>query len=401
MPSTTPSTGTGDTVTSMGLDLFQWILLVPVVVGSVYGFICLIAMRRFRTGAPERVDVPPGGWPAVTILKPICGLDKGLEENLRSACSQDYPEYQVILSVQDENDPAVPVMQKIRQEFPERVNLVIEKTLVGLNGKVNNLSGALRHARHDVLVINDSDTRLGRDYLKRIVAPLADRNIGYVCTPYKATAAGGWCEKLCLLSFNADFVPGVIFAYVTGAAKFCLGSSVAVRREDLIGIGGFKGLSEYLAEDYEMGRRILNTGKRMVLVPYWVEILMDVKGAAQWWNYQVLWDQKTRAADPVGFFSTIVTRSVPFAVLLAAYRLADGLGIVILGLAVLLRMAGAAAILKWEMKDIEGLRALWLLPVRDVAAFASWAVALTKRTVVWRNVCLTLRRDGRLARRES
>lgn len=396
-----PSTGTGNTVTSMELDFLQWILLVPVIVGSVYGFLCLLTMRRFQAHASERVEAPPGGWPAVTILKPICGLDKGLEENLRSACSQDYPEYQVVLSAQDENDPAVPVMQKIRKEFPDRVDLVIENTVVGLNGKVNNLTGALRHARHDVLVISDSDTRLGRDYLKRIIAPLADRNVGYVCTPYKATAAGRWYEKLCLLSFNADFVPGVIFAYVTGAAKFCLGSSVAVRREDLAGIGGLEGLSEYLAEDYEMGRRILNTGKRMVLVPYWVEILMDVKGAAQWWNYQVLWDQKTRAADPVGFFSTVVTRSVPFAVLLAAYRLADGIGIAILGLAVLLRLAGVAAILKWEIKDIEGLRALWLLPVRDVAALASWAVALTKRTVVWRNSCFTLGRDGRLARRES
>ena len=396
-----PSTGTGNTVTSMELDFLQWILLAPVIVGSVYGFLCFLTMRRFQAHASERVEAPPGGWPGVTILKPICGLDKGLEENLRSTCSQDYPEYQVVLSAQDENDPAIPVMQKIRQEFPERVDLVIENTVVGLNGKVNNLTGALRHARHDVLVISDSDTRLGRDYLKRIVAPLADRKIGYVCTPYKATTAGRWYEKLCLLSFNADFVPGVIFAYVTGAAKFCLGSSVAVRREDLASIGGFEGLSEYLAEDYEMGRRLLDNGKRMVLVPYWVEILMDVKGAAQWWNYQVLWDQKTRAADPVGFFSTVVTRSVPFAVLLAAYRLADWPGIAILGLAVLLRMAGAAAILKWEIKDIEGLRALWLLPVRDVAALASWAVALTKRTVVWRNACLTLRRDGRLARRES
>jgi ceramide glucosyltransferase len=328
-------------------------------------------------------------------------LEKNLEDNLRSACLQDYPEFQVVFSVQNLDDPAIPVLKEIQQEHPERVSVAIDNRSAGLNGKINNLLGALPHALHDILVISDSDIHLEQDYLRNIVPPLADPMVGFVCTPYKAISAKRWFEKLALLTLNADFIPGVIFAYVTGTAKFCLGSSVAFRRSSLDEMGGLESLADYLVEDYEMGRRLWVSGKRVVLMPHIVKTVVDLKDAFQWWNHQVCWDQKTHAANPPGFIAAIMIKSVPLAVLLAICRLGDPTGWAVLGGALLLRLATAALILGWGLQDREGLKSLALLPLRDMAGLVFWALALAKKKVVWRGSRMIVNRDGRLARWES
>ncbi len=382
------------------LSILQGFLGIPIVGGSVYVLLCLIAVWRFRTKGPELAPRSFSAWPPVTILKPVCGLEKNLKFNLRSACLQDYPEFQVVFSVHDPNDPAIPLLKEIQQDYPERVSVAVEDIQAGPNGKINNLLGALSHARHDILVISDSDVHLEPDYLKNIIAPLADPEVGLVCTLYRATLADRWFEKMELLTLNADFIPSVVFAYVSGASKFCLGSSVALRRSSLEEMGGLEVLADYLAEDYEMGRRLWGSGKKMVLVPYWVDIAVDLKDLSQWWNHQVSWDQKTRAASPAGFFATILTRSVPFALLFAALRMGDALGLATLGGVLGLRLGTAAGILGRGLHDREDLKSLALLPLRDIAALVSWALAFTKKTVIWRGSKLILTRDGRLARRE-
>ncbi|HET6513788.1 MAG TPA: bacteriohopanetetrol glucosamine biosynthesis glycosyltransferase HpnI [Thermodesulfovibrionales bacterium] len=382
----------------MQLFLFflRWTFLIPTIVGSLYVILCLFAVWRFR--APSAYcfqDVLR--WPPVTILKPVCGPEKGLKENLRSACLQDYPEFQVVFSVQDPADPAIPLLREIHEEFgPDRVSVAVENVLAGPNGKINNLLGALRHARYDVLVISDSDVRLRSDYLKAVVAPLADPGVGFACTLYRATSADRWFERMELLTMNADFIPGVVFAYLSGASRFCLGCSVALRRQSLKEMGGLESLANYLAEDYEMGRRLWVSGKRMVLVPYLVDIVVDLKNPSQWWNHQVCWDQKTRSAHAAGFLASILTRSVPFALLLALSRMGDSLGMTILTCVLGLRLSAAAGILGLGLRDREGLKSLALLPLRDLAAMVSWVLAFIKKTVIWRGSEFVLTRNGRL-----
>jgi len=383
-------------------SLLQSICLVPAIAGSIYSILCLLAVWRFRTQPGCSPGYSFSKWPGVTILKPVRGLEKNQEQNLRSACLQDYPEFQVVFSVQDPDDPALPLLKKIGQAFgSKRVSVVIGNRRVGPNGKINNLLGALPYAQYDTLVISDSDVRLKPDYLKAIIAPLADPNVGCVCTLYKATHADRWFEKMELLTLNADFVPSVIFASVTGASKFCLGSSVALRCSSLKEIGGFETLADYLTEDYEMGRRLWTSGKRVAVVPYFVETVVDLEKASRWWNHQVCWDQKTRAAQPAGFFATLLIRSVPFALLFAASRLADAGGLLVLGGVMGLRLATAAVILGWGLQDREGLRNLALLPLRDLTSIISWLLAFTKKTVSWRGAELMLGHDGRLTSREG
>ena len=219
--------------------------MIPVIVGSVYGVICLLCVVRYRSQKARSSPTPGREWPPVTILKPVHGLEKDLDKNLRSACLQDYPTYQVVFAVQDEKDPAIPLLKNLELEFgPQRVSVAIEHRQVGTNGKINNLIGGLMHARHEILVISDSDVYLRPDYLKAIVAPLADPDVGFVCTYFMATAAESWFEKMELLTMNAGFFPDTVFAHVTGTAKFCIGSSVALRRSTLNEIGGLEGLAD-------------------------------------------------------------------------------------------------------------------------------------------------------------
>jgi ceramide glucosyltransferase len=384
------------------LSLLQWICLIPIIGGSVYVVLCLFAVLRFRNRVESPSPSSYSRWPPVTILKPVCGVEKNERINLESACLQDYPKFQVVFSTQDPHDPVIPLLREIEEEFGrERVSIAIENRQAGPNGKINNLLAGLSYARYDILVISDSDVHLEANYLKRIIAPLADPNVGCVCTLYKATCADRWFEKMELLTFNADFIPSVIFAYVSGASNFCLGPSMALRRSTLKEIGGLEALADYFVEDYEIGRRLWISGKRVALVHHFVDIVVDLKDSSQWWNHQVYWDQNTRAARPIGFLASILIRSAPFALLFTALRLGDVMGLAVLGGTLGIRMVTAALILSRGFQDREGLKSLVLLPLRDVTALISWFLALTRKTVIWRGSKFILTRDGRLISRES
>ena len=338
--------------------------------------------------------------PPVTVLKPIYGLDKELEQNLLTLCRQDYPDYQIVFSVQRASDPALPLLRRLAEQYADRVILVLKEATPVVNGKVQNLTNALEFARHDVLIISDSDARLAPNYISNIVAPLEDANVGYVCTLYRSFRADHWWERLELLSLNADFVPALIFSYVTGASNFLIGATVAFRRSDLEATGGMAALGDYLVEDYELGKRLVKLGKRMVLVPHVVDLVADYPQFNAWWHHQVYWDQNTWAANPVGFALTILTRSVPFALLFAAVRGFDTIGFIVFLAALAIRMGSAALISGRYLKDHEGVTALWLLPIRDLFALVSWYIALTRRTFVWRGHKFGLTKEGRIVPRD-
>jgi ceramide glucosyltransferase len=374
-------------------------LLVPVAAGCLYALLCLGAVLRL---ARRRPAPPPQGfaWPPVTILKPVHGLERGLRENLRSTCRFDYPDYQVVFSVQRVDDPALPLLREIQREFgPERVSVAVTASEPVVNGKIQNLIGGLKAARHQVVLISDSDIRLRPDYLKAIVAPLADPEVGGACTLYRAAGARTWYEKVEQLSYNSEFIVNVIFAEVTGAYEFFPGCSVAIRRSALDEVGGFEPLLEFLVEDFELGRRLRAAGWRTVLVPYFVDTTIHLSRARDWWQHQVYWDQNTRAVNPVGFFFTFLIQPLPFALLFAGLRGFDPLGSALLLATLGVRLATRAWIFR-GIGDRESGRMLAWLPLRDLAGLLSWCVALGKRSFVWRDLRFGLTRDGRIVPRE-
>ena len=382
-------------MTSAG-SIAQALALVPVVGGVVYCLLNLSAGLLFARRRPS-APLPDAAAPGVTILKPICGLEKDLERNLRSCCEQDYPEYQVVLAVQRATDPALPLLNALAAEYgPERVTVAVAKGEPLANGKIQNLTGAIQLARHEVLVISDSDVRVGRDYLRVITTPLADPEVGYCCTPYRAVGAARWYERLEQLSLH-DFTVNIVFARMTGASDFCLGSSLAFRRADLDRIGGFEPLADYLVEDFEMGRRLQELGLRLELVPYFVDTVVDLDSVASWWHHQLYWDQNTWAARPIGFLATVLVRPIPFALIYAALRAFDPIGLGVLVGATVVRLLTSAAIMR-SQGDGEGMRNLPWLPLRDLAALGTWLAALCSRSVTWRGEQYSLAPDGRMAK---
>ncbi|XHU95886.1 MAG: glycosyltransferase [cyanobacterium endosymbiont of Rhopalodia gibba] len=373
--------------------ILQFLCLIPILGGAIFSILTVLTAQHFFKNS--KLNVIYDYTPPLTVLKPVRGLEKNLKRNLRTIATQDYPNYQIIYSVQDPEDPAFPILKEIQEEFgSNRISLVVSALEAGANGKVNNLLGAIKEARHDIIVISDSDTNLQPNYLKKIVAPLDNPEVGCVCTLFKVIKGDHWFEKMELLTINADFIPSVIFAEVTGASIACLGPSIAIRQSTLETIGGLESLADYLVEDYEIGRRVWNSGKNIVLLPYIIDVVVDLKNSRDWWTHQVYWDQNTYLAKPFPFIATIFIRSIPFALLFALIR-GDIIGLYILIGTITIRLI-TAGITSWKMEDAEGVKSLYLLPFRDILGLAFWALSFTQRTVIWREVKFKLTSHGKM-----
>lgn len=380
--------------------LLHWlgqICLVSAELGCVVWALVLVSALVFRARARKLRTDPRAFAPPVSLLKPVYGLEKSLLENLRTACMQEYPDYQVVFSVQRKDDPAIPILRALQEEFgAERVTVVIEDLRVGMNGKINNLAGALPHAIHDVLVISDSDVTLPSDYLQTIVAPLADPTVGAVCTYFRACGARPWYEQIEQLTINAGHIALAMLGDHTGVGDFCFGASTALRRETLLTLGGFEVLGDYLVEDNELGQRVLRTGKRLVLLPYVVDTTVDLPDARTWWVKQTYWDQNTRAAVPVLFAFTFFLRVIPLALIAVVLSGGSTVALNALGWALGLRLCAAATVLGIALQDRASLRWLWLVPIMDCLSLFWFVRCWSKRTVTWRGVEMILTADGRL-----
>lgn len=379
------------------LTLAQWFVATAATLGMAVWLATAVCALCFRVRRTRLRSATTATLPPVTLLKPVYGIEKDLQTNLRTACVQDYPEYQVVFSVQRRDDPAIPLLRALAEEFgPERVCVAVENVEVGLNGKINNLCGALPRARHDMLVLSDSDVHLAPDFLRRIVEPLSDPKVGAVTTFFKATSAERWYEKLELLTLNADQAALAIFASGTRVTEFCFGASTALTRRTLERIGGFEAFGFSLVEDTEMGRSIQGLGLALVAIPYVVETTVDLKSPFEWARKQVYWDRNTIAAVPGVYALSLCLRVVPLGLLFAALHGGDGLGLAFLAVALGVRLVTAAIVLGAGLEDREGLRALWLVPLKDVVGVVWVFWAVLARRVVWRGVELSVGAGGRL-----
>ncbi len=377
---------------------WPFLLLIPVFMAGLFWVgttACVIFFVSKRKGGFAQ---PDPFVPFVSLIRPVCGLEKDLLPNLASACRQDYPAYEVIFAVQRKSDPALAVIEKIvRDSELLNTRVVIDERVIGTNGKVNNLHNASRLARGEVLVFSDTDMFLEPDYLKNIVAPLADAQTGVCCTIYRAWNPKNLYEALALLSFNTDFIVSIIFAVVTRTALACTGANMAMRRGVLQKIDGLAPLCDFYVEDYELGRRAVQKGYRIRFIPYSVKMSLDIQTAGQWWRHQVCWDQKTRSANPSGFILSLFVRGLPFACLYAAAGGTYGMGVLLsaLGLRIFTAMINAAF-----LGDLDALKYAWLLPLRDILGVFVWLTGLVKKKGYWRGRSFVLK-HGRMLEKET
>jgi ceramide glucosyltransferase len=360
---------------------------------SAVGLVGFLSARR-KPSAQPAVQLPP-----VSILKPLKGIDPEIWESFCSHCEQDYPEFQLIFGVSDPNDSAIALVRRLQAQYPKlTIELVDCSRILGANVKVSTLVQMLPAARHEILLVNDSDIRVPRDYLRRVVAPLADCSIGLVTCLYRGIAARTLGSRLEALGIATDFVPGVLSARVLERGlHFALGSTMVFRRADLASIGGFEVLFDYLADDYELGRRIAAQDKRVELSGLAVDTFLPAYSFRQFLDHQMRWWRTIRDARRGGYAGLLFTFGLPWAIatVLAGHGAAWTWTLFAVTVAARLAVGLGAAIA--VLKDRQPITNILLLPIRDLIAPLLWAASLVGNRIQWRGDVFTLK-DGRLAR---
>jgi len=379
--------------------IVEVVAILGCVSSSAYYLICLWSVGNFVRGRKIASLLDVHAFPPVSILKPLKGTDPAIHEAFRSHCLQDYPEYEIIFGVSDPLDPAAASFQEIQREFPDsRISLVVCPNIHGTNVKVSNLEQMVERARYEHLVVNDSDIRVQPDYLQKVIAPLSDERIGMVTCLYRGVAADTLGSHLERLGISTDFSAGVLVAqHLEGGLRFGLGSTLAFRKKDLGRIGGFKSILDFLADDYELGRRIADLGLKVVLSPIVVETHLppyDFRGFLQ---HQMRWARGIRDARPGGYLGLVLTFGVMWSPLLVIASHAAPWSWAAAGAVLLLRFAVAMAVGNSTLLDKRLISQLWLLPVRDLIAVAIWIASFAGHSVEWRGEKFELN-NGRLIR---
>jgi ceramide glucosyltransferase len=372
-------------------------------IGSLLFYIlCALSLASFLADRRKKLSATPSPFPPVSILKPLKGVDPEMWESFCSHCEQQYPHYQLIFGVSDANDPAIEIVRRLQAKYPNlSIELMVCERALGTNIKVSNLAQMLPAARHEVVVVNDSDIRVPPDYLRKVVAPLADNSVGLVTCLYHGAAGSTLGARLEALSISTDFVPGVLSArFLEKGLRFGLGSTLAFRRADLASIGGFEALLDYLADDYELGRRIAATGKRIELSPATVVTFLPAYTVGQFFRHQLRWSRTIRAARRSGYFGLLFTFGLPWALatLLTAGGARRAWGLFALTLAARLVVALVTALV--VLDDRQTLRNIPLLLLRDMIAPFLWAAGLIGNRIEWRGDVFDLK-DGRMTRVEG
>jgi ceramide glucosyltransferase len=366
------------------LSVWQVIAWIGMAVSSWFSLTCAYSGWEFFTRR-RREDAPSPDWlPAVTILKPLKGLDPQLYENLYTFCRQQYPRFQIVFGVADQRDPAVAVVRTLQREHPAlAIDLIIDDRLYGTNDKVSNLINMYRNAQHDILVLSDGDIRVPPDYLRRVVAPLRDEHIGLVTCMYRAVAAENdlptllWCSAI-----NTTLTPQILGARKVETPTYAFGATLALRRSTLQAIRGFEEIANMLADDYQLGNRIASQGLQLWLSECVVDTVLAVGSWQRLFQHLLRRARTNRSHRPVGYFFTILTQGLLWAVVNAVV---GGLGMFVLSvsaLAIGIRLATVAVVgrylrVPFRMADVV------LVLLTDLLQVVVWVEGFLGNSVWW------------------
>ena len=367
------------------------ILLVALWLASALGclFMLFAAALMWSSTRPQPATEPA---PDLTILKPLHGDEAGLYENLASFCEQDYSgAVQIVFGVENPNDPAIAVVERLRDAYPGKaLELVIEPRAVGSNPKVANLINMSGRIAHDVIVLADSDIRVRRDYLARLVGALERQGGGAVSCPYYGISTGSLWSQLAQLTIDSHFLPGVVVGARLKLSQPCLGSTIALRRSSLSAIGGFEPLADCLADDYVLGELLRERGEPVSVLSFAVGHVCAESSIVELWRHELRWALTIRTVDPLGYLGWTVSHAFPLA--LIAWLLGGSWPAIVLAVAALV----CRAVLISATERGYGLppHPYWLIPVRDLLSFAVFVAGFVARDVSWRGHHYELMSEG-------
>jgi ceramide glucosyltransferase len=375
-----------------------WRDVVLILAGAPLVYYLLATLAALRFFWPESAREPPDYTPPVSLLKPVRGLDFASYENFVSFCRLDYPVYEILFAVNEERDPAVPVIRRIIAEFPARqIGLLVGAKQLGTNRKVNKLARLAREAQYDVLVLTDGDVRVGPRYLREVVAPLADQQTGAVTSFYRSIVQPNLWAELEAVGASSDFFAGVLMAGWTEGISFGLGASIATTKKWLGKMGGFESIAATLADDYELGRRIKNAGGEVRLSREAVWTMYPAQTFRGFWNHQLRWTRTIRLCRPWSYLGLLFTQGLPWALLAALISPLNWIAVGYISAYLALRFGMAWTVGVWGVRDDVLRQKFWLVPLRDAFYFVIWLASFGSDHVTWGNAEYVIRK-GQMVR---
>ncbi len=379
-------------------DLLAVLLWLIWLGGAVCCLIALHAAWRFcravaATRQPDDAFLPP-----LSLLKPLSGLENGLERNLESFFNQDYPRYEIIFAVNDAEDPALALVSSLREKYPHVPVKIVDASQGSYpNAKVYSLEMMAGEASADILVISDSDVFVNRDYLRGVVRPFADPRVGVSTCLYRGVPGRSLWSRLEALGMSTEFMAGVLLAWQVEGMKFALGPTMIVRRECLEAIGGFRAMADYLADDFVLGQWAAQAGYQVTLSSYIINHQVLGESFAATFAHRLRWARSSRFSRPWGYLGQAFTYPIAIALMLAALSGFSTLSVALLIATVGLRCLVALAVGWGVLRDRWVPRGLWLVPLQDLVSFAVWCCGFTGRHVKWRHTLYRVYGDGRFA----
>ncbi len=343
--------------------------------------------------------------PLVSILKPLKGLDDNLFDNLASFCTQNYPEYEILFSLQDHNDPAYKVAKKVQDKFPHKnITIVVERCNVGLNPKVNNLIPAYRKARHPYVLISDSNVLVDENYLIEITRHVDDPAVGLVSNVIRGVGGRSLGAILENLHLNSFVLGSVSFLDRFLGMPCVIGKSMLMKKSDLEALGGLEAFKDILAEDFIIGREMQRVGKKVFLSNYLISNVNEYWGIKRFLNRHTRWGKLRWRIGGISYFSELLANPVFVAALPVIVSGPSRITLAFAGLISLIKVLGDSIIGRTiesvtPRNDMDKPSPLiyFLAPVKDIVIGIVWFVPLVSSTVVWRGNRYFIGKDSHLS----
>ncbi len=374
-------------------NLLPFIAVLPSLTYSLISLWC--ALKYFKKHV---LPTPNLSSPGISLLKPVKGMDEDSYDNFASFCCQQYSgEVQLVFAAASPDDAVIPVIRQLMDDFTNHdISLVINPALHGPNHKVSNLINALPQAKHDIIIVCDSDISVEPDYLQSVVSHFTDPQVGLVTSLYRTSDVHGIATAIEAIGFTAEMIPNVLVAQRLEGLTFALGASMAVRREALLAVGGFEALTNYLADDYQLGNKIHLAGWRIALDPCFVESVIKPESLMAVLSRQLRWARTMRVSRPGGYLASGITLPFPAALLASLLAPSPVFGVAAVALLYGVRLSVCTIFSRRFVRDELFPRWLWLLPLRDMLAFFTWALSFLGNRVEWRGSRFVLKQGGKI-----
>ncbi len=362
----------------------------------VYDLLACFSSFRFFLSSRSRLKTVVPFEPPISNLKPVRGLDPDAYENFASFCRQDYPNYEILFCVGDTSDPVLPVLQRLVRDFPaSKIRIVIGSGRQATNDKVAKLARLVDEAAHEHLVISDSDVRVEPDYLRKLIAPMADPGVGAVTCFYVPAEETGWVQRLQDVGMLSDFYPGILVAKQLDGVKFALGPTIVTTRSRLRGFGGYAAIENRPADDLLVGRLIAEQGCEVVLLPYAIATVPDFQSLRELFYKRLRWITVMRHMRPWGHLGLIFTLGLPWILLAIAAFPTPVIAASYLGVYLVLRVAMTMLVGSWGLRQPSVWKNLVFIPLWDAMASVIWLASFMRKTIRWRGQDYLIR-DGEL-----